>query len=555
MRGMFLHGALATVMWAGAAAAQAVPSLEGEWVGGFRLADSTRYIEVHIRGAGPTQQATLDFPLEQRGGIPMRVLQNGGTGVTIEVTLGSETLTFDARPAADGLEGTVSSNGKRAPFRLLRLARPDLARFAEISGNYETAPGHTISIGQIQDVMNLPVFYDHVTRRMALLLPLSDSGYIAGASLGVAYPVDVRATVVRAASGAISGLRWQEGMRPPIVAKRLHDHTREEVTFRNGSVVIAATLWLPTGSGPRPAIVNVMGPSGSGTRNLGETAPFFVRQGVAVLEYDKRGAGKSTGDWRSATMEDLAGDARAAFTYLKSRSDIDARRLGAWGTSNGAWVVPMVAAPPSDVSFVIVRSVPALSATENVMFEVERDLRAARFSEDEIRRGLALRRMLGDALARSTGWESVAAAIRAEPNDRLLGESRTPRAMADLLVPLDSTWYRRFRDAMMHDPIPYWRQVTVPVLAFLGGRDASIPTERTRAMFEKVFGESGNRRASLRVLPTANHIMFETAANDPYLGARRDTSPLNAYSAPGYHDAIAAWLKLNVTNGGPPRTP
>ncbi len=125
----------------------------------------------------------------------------------------------------------------------------------------------------------------------------------------------------------------------------------KDVSFASsGGAVLSGTLSIPAGHAKRyPAIVFVHG-SGAGTRDGGTAAnPTFLllgnalaNRGVAVLRYDKRGIGKSTGtateDWHP-----LGDDARAAVAFLKQRSDIDSNRIFALGHSEGGLVVPLVA--------------------------------------------------------------------------------------------------------------------------------------------------------------------------------------------------------------------
>ena len=82
--------------------------------------------------------------------------------------------------------------------------------------------------------------------------------------------------------------------------------------FTNRDVQLTGTLIAPSVGGRHPAIVLV---HGSGAENRAYMLPwarFLIRHGIAVLGYDKRGVGESTGDWNAATYEDLAGDAVAA---------------------------------------------------------------------------------------------------------------------------------------------------------------------------------------------------------------------------------------------------
>ena len=82
-------------------------------------------------------------------------------------------------------------------------------------------------------------------------------------------------------------------------------------------------------------------------------ARFLIRRGVAVLGYDKRGVGGSTGDWNTASFDDLAGDAVAAFEYLKTRSDIDRAQIGLLGVSQAGWIMPLAAVRAKDFGFLI----------------------------------------------------------------------------------------------------------------------------------------------------------------------------------------------------------
>src|SRR5207248_3726314 len=89
-------------------------------------------------------------------------------------------------------------------------------------------------------------------------------------------------------------------------------------------------------------------------------ARFLIRHGIAVLGYDKRGVGGSTGDWNTASFDDLAGDVVAAFAYLKARTDIDGSQIGLLGWSQAGWVMPLAAVRASDIAFLISISGPGV---------------------------------------------------------------------------------------------------------------------------------------------------------------------------------------------------
>src|SRR5262252_3955964 len=92
---------------------------------------------------------------------------------------------------------------------------------------------------------------------------------------------------------------------------------------------ISAAPTIPPGNGPFAAAVLIgEGPADRDATTAGHK-PFLVladlltRKGMVVLRYDKRGTAQSTGNSERATLEDLTGDAAAAWTYLKARKEVD----------------------------------------------------------------------------------------------------------------------------------------------------------------------------------------------------------------------------------------
>ena len=126
-----------------------------------------------------------------------------------------------------------------------------------------------------------------------------------------------------------------------------------EVTFRNGPVTLSGTLCIPRSPGRHAAVVLLQGSGGEtrwGTNRF--IADRFARAGIAALVYDKRGSGTSTGDWKLSSYDDLANDAIAGIDLLASRPDIDAKRIGLHGHSEGGIIAPIAAVrAPAKVAF------------------------------------------------------------------------------------------------------------------------------------------------------------------------------------------------------------
>jgi uncharacterized protein len=148
----------------------------------------------------------------------------------------------------------------------------------------------------------------------------------------------------------------------PQEPKKPYPYLAEEVSYENkkAKVKLAGTLTLPKGKGPFPAALLI---TGSGPQNRDEQVfghrPFLVladhltRRGLAVLRVDDRGVGGSTGDTMQSTTADFAEDVLVGVEYLKGRKEIDPKRIGLIGHSEGGMVGPLAASRSKDVAFVV----------------------------------------------------------------------------------------------------------------------------------------------------------------------------------------------------------
>ncbi len=145
--------------------------------------------------------------------------------------------------------------------------------------------------------------------------------------------------------------------------------------FTNGDVRLAFTLDLPAGKGPFPAVVMAHG-SGRVTRDqLTWASRHLTGLGYAVLRFDKRGVGDSTGTFVFVGTKDspwvfpqLAGDVAAGVRFLRTRPEIDGRRIGLFGASQAGWILPLAARDLGDVSFMVLWSGPVSSVGQEMFY-------------------------------------------------------------------------------------------------------------------------------------------------------------------------------------------
>lgn len=182
---------------------------------------------------------------------------------------------------------------------------------------------------------------------------------------------------VNAESTELAGTWTQAGQPLPIAFQRVakapalnrpqepkppFPYEVEEVSLENeaAGVKLAGTFTVPRAPGPHPAVVLITG-SGPQDRNeaLMGHRPFLVladhltRHGIAVLRCDDRGFGKSAGNFAAATNEDFVTDTLAAVAWLRTRTEVDAKRIGLIGHSEGGVVAPRAAVQSGDIAFIV----------------------------------------------------------------------------------------------------------------------------------------------------------------------------------------------------------
>jgi len=313
-------------------------------------------------------------------------------------------------------------------------------------------------------------------------------------------------------------------------------------------VRLVGDLTLPKTPEPHPAVILIHGCCGSKpTRDFGYWSTYRAHHGIAVLAYDRRGAGASGGDFNNATYDDVAGDVVAGFDMLTRRPDIDPKRIGVFGMSNGGYVAPLaVVRSGGRIGFVVVRSGSARRVGDNIDYEVGNDLRARKFDSIAVRRAVEMRRRVTDfvidrPVISVAAWDSLRAEVR-----QVRGEPWFPwsRVIWVLYVsPADSggaLYINNLRRSWSYDPIPEWRQVKAPVYIMLGEIDRSVPTAESAPAFRNVFRESGNRDATVRVYPGGNHGLL--AARTGF----DDEARYLSYYLPGFQDSVVGWIRRRV---------
>jgi uncharacterized protein len=305
---------------------------------------------------------------------------------------------------------------------------------------------------------------------------------------------------------------------------------------RDGKIAsrLAGTLIAPSTGGQHAAIVVVHG-SGAETReHILPFARFLVRHGVAVLGYDKRGVGESTGDWNTASFEDLAGDAVAAVEYLKTRRDIDAAQIGLLGISQAGWIMPLAAVRSKDVAFLISISGAGVTPAETTIDQARNEMTMTGMPAATVANIVALIGLQYDFARTGNSWEAYAVA-----REQLVARMGPPPETTFPSTPAHPQW-QVIKRTYFYDPVPTLRRLTVPTLAMWGELDNNIMADKNKPAWDTALRTAGNRDYTLVVIPRANHAMLEAK-----VGSNAEVKSLQRF-APSYFTTIEDWLAKRI---------
>jgi pimeloyl-ACP methyl ester carboxylesterase len=258
---------------------------------------------------------------------------------------------------------------------------------------------------------------------------------------------------------------------------------RTRVVFRGQGVRIVGKVTSPATPGRHPALAIVHGSEAADRDGSDLLVNFYSALGYAVLSYDKRGVGDSTGFYveraTAANLDNLAGDAVGALRVLAARRDVDPARLGLAGGSQAGWIIPRAAAKSPLVRFAVITSGPAVSV-----------------GEQEAYAGL-----------------TAQGALAPPPTEAAI------RAGLEGIAPSG------------FDPRPDLERLSIPSLWLYGREDKTVYAPQSAEVLESLPSNP-----TIRIFPAAGHFILDTPRG------LSDEIPRAHRFATGLFPAIAEWL-------------
>lgn len=336
-------------------------------------------------------------------------------------------------------------------------------------------------------------------------------------------------------------------------------YNQEEVTFTNGENKFAGTLTTPSAKGRHPAVVMI---TGSGPQNRDEEilgfklfkviADNLTRNGIAVLRYDDRGVGGSTGKSNGeSTTDDFSNDVIEAIKYLKSRDDINPDQIGLCGHSEGGTVAPLAASKYNGIAFLVLIAGTGVKGIDILKEQSALIMKADKSSDEEINGYLNMLDEFYKASTTNSGWKEFRAEIKqsmevnydnmsADEKSKAKSKDEYVNSMTDAAMNQFKTpWMRYF---ISYDPAPVLSKVTCPVLMLFGEKDLQVPVKQNEKPMVDALKKGGNKDVTVKTMPRANHLFQSAITGNP-----SEYASLPKEFVPGFLDTITNWILQRVT--------
>jgi len=473
----------------GSITAQGAPRIE--YVATLGANNSVTVLTIDVFAASATPD---DKPLQHV------VATMKGDSVTVEAPTGTRTIA-SKETALPGINNA---------FALFE----EFTRRARAAGADLVEPYFSLSGGQTLPVMIKRLGTDSMVVAIAgqeERFAVDATGRILGGSLAAKYDL------VRVRTAAASNLKvGKPDYSPPKDAP----YTAEEVTLKGQhGITLGGTLTLPKGAtGPVPAIVTITGsgqqdrdeyiPVAGGYRPFRQVADTLGRRGIAVLRLDDRTVGASGGT--IGTTADYAEDVKAALAYLRTRKEIDAKRLGLVGHSEGGMIAPLVATTEPRLAGIVLFAGPAYNGLDIIHYQ----------QRNAIEHDTALAKLNRDSLLQVSA-----------------------RALDSMAT--HDVWFKFF---LTYDPLATARKVKVPTLILQGRTDQQVTYEQAEKLGAAIRA-GGNTDVTVRVFPELDHLFIHDPDGNPAGYAKLPTNKMSAEAL----GVMADWVVKHL--GGVAPTP
>ncbi len=331
------------------------------------------------------------------------------------------------------------------------------------------------------------------------------------------------------------------------------EYISEDITFINpiaDSIALAGTLTIPKNVNRPPVAILISG-SGPQDRNAYvkqfNHKPFLIlsdyltKRGIAILRYDDRGVAESKGKFKDATSFDFATDVHAAIAFLKMRKDIDTKKIGLIGHSEGGLIAPIVASQNKNIAFTILLAGPGVNGAEILQSQSRKMLELRGAPQAMLNENEKLTTIIYTAIQQHKNVDTLKMKIKNGLNHfketnpmSIVSPSITPTLIEQQYKILESKWLLEF---IRIEPKQFLEKVECPILVLNGSKDVQVLPKINLPAIEEALDKSGNTDTTIKELEGLNHL-FQTAQT----GNIDEYKTIEETFAPSALKLIADWI-------------
>ncbi len=267
-------------------------------------------------------------------------------------------------------------------------------------------------------------------------------------------------------------------------------------------------LYLPNITGPHPLMIRLHG-SNTVSRDKWEYrswADYFARLGLAVIVFDKRGEGKSEGNWQEASFNQLARDVVSVLGKVKDLEEIDTTKIILGGGSQAAYVATIAHQMSRSIDYLLLSSVPAVEVIEQEYWSLKSRMEQDERSSEDIQEALAYQELYFHYVRTGRNWATLSEEVKRLEGKAWIEYLDWPRSPEDL------NWWRTTYDQFR--PGIHLKNISIPSLIIYGEEDSVTPPQIMIPILKGIF-ESGNvRDYEIYQLAGAGHDLEMKAGRD-----------------------------------------
>ena len=291
----------------------------------------------------------------------------------------------------------------------------------------------------------------------------------------------------------------------------------KDFTFTSNGLKLYGTLWSPKKSNGK-GLFFVTSSQGNDRSGTNAEAKYFSNLGYTVFNYDKRGTGKSEGDWQSATIEELCSDDMNALEFFSKISFLSLPDIGIMGSSQGGIKIPYILSKLPGLGFGI-----SISCPDGTLLESDlnhwKNLNSSQIGKGNINQALEMQK---------AGYNYLAGNISYEALEQIKSKYSNQDWIKYVWIPKRDVQ----KDYKLNfSGLPYFRKITQPILVIQGLSDKVIPANSYK-IIEQAIRQSKSPDYKVITLENTTHSMTVLNKEFPYFQI------LN----PEYLDAVTDWL-------------